>query len=40
LGGWETDDLDGEMAERGFVRSCWFKDSEGNRLGIIHLAQH
>ncbi len=61
LGGWQTDDLDREMAElrsngvvfeeydypglktvngvaeRGFVRSCWFKDSEGNLLGLIQL---
>ena len=64
LGGWQTDDLDGEMAElrargvvfeeydypglktvngvaeRGFVRSSWFKDSEGNLLGLIQLTQH
>ena len=64
LGGWQTSDLEGEMAElrargvvfeeydypglktvngvaeRGFVRSSWFKDSEGNLLGLIQLAQH
>jgi catechol 2,3-dioxygenase-like lactoylglutathione lyase family enzyme len=62
LGGWQTDNLDREMAElrargvvfeeydfpglktvngvaeHGFVRSAWFKDSEGNVLGLVQLS--
>jgi catechol 2,3-dioxygenase-like lactoylglutathione lyase family enzyme len=38
IAGWEVDDLDAEAADPA-GKAAWFKDSEGNLLGLIQLAQ-